>query len=103
MKMQPVNVMGSLYSEGGLRFGGFQSEDFLDATKDLEVVHPGAREEIIAEAHYLVHWLNRFPEIAFVFGMLFAHSISAGAWLLVMASLAELARFYLFFPSPTIS
>lgn len=58
MKMQAIDSFGSLYSAAGLRFGGFQTEQFFEATEELENIRSGVREEIIAEAHCLVYWLH---------------------------------------------
>ncbi len=88
--------MGSLYSEGGLRFGGFQIADFLEATEPLEEKRSGIREEIIAEAHYLVLWRDRFPEIAFFFGIILYQSLWVALLLFVAAFILEIIRFYIF-------
>lgn len=103
MKMEPRDVMGSLYSAGGLRFGGFQTADFLDATEPLEEKLPGIRERIVAEAHYLVFWLHKFPEIAFFFGIILYKSLSIALLLFVGAFALEIIRFYIFGASPFLS
>lgn len=95
--------MGSLYSSRGLRFGGFQTAEFLEVTDDIEELRPGVREEIIAEAHYLVYWLHRFPEIAFFFGTLFSLSLLVGSICFVGAFLLETFRFHTFGASPFVS
>lgn len=117
MKMELRDISGSLYSSPhpsgkvvGIWFGGFQTADFLDATESLEEKRPGAREEIIAEAHYLVLWLHEFPNIGFLFGiilgtgldnylisLLLALLISAGCYMI------ESIRFYMFGASPLLS
>lgn len=96
MKMEPRDVMGSLYSEGGLRFGGFQTADFLSATEPLEEKRHGIRGEIIAEAHYLVFWLHKFPEIAFFFGIILYKSLWVALLLFAIAFFLEIIRFYIF-------
>lgn len=103
MKMQPVDTMGSLYSSAGLRFGGFQTSQFMELTEDLEELRPGVREEIVAEAHYLAFWLHRFPEIAFFFGTLFSRSLLVGSLCFVGAFLLEIFRFYILGASPFVS
>lgn len=96
MRMKPKDVMGSLYSEGGLRFGGFQTSEFLVATEPLEEKRHGVREEIVAEAHYLVSWLHKFPEIAFFFGIILYRSVWVALLFFVIAFLLEIIRFYIF-------
>lgn len=96
MEMRPVDVEGILYSQAGLRFGGFQTCDFFDATEPLEEKRPGIRQKIVAEAHYLVYWLHKFPEIAFFFGVVYFKSIWIGFLLFVCAFLVEIIRFYIF-------
>ena len=103
MRMKPLDVMGSLYSSGGLRFGGFQTPDYLDATEPLEEKQPGIREKIIAEAHYIVYWLHRFPEICFFLGIILYRSISLGLLLFAAAYILEVVRFYAFGPSILLS
>ena len=103
MKMEPRDVMGSLYSEGGLRFGGFQTANFLDATESLEGKSPGIRGKIVAEAYYLVFWLHRFPEIAFFFGITLYKSLWTALALFVVAFIFEIIRFYVFGASPFLS
>jgi hypothetical protein len=103
MKMEPRGVMGSLYSEGGLRFGGFQTTDFLDATEALEEKSPGIRGKIVAEAHYIVSWLHKFPEIAFFFGIILYKSLWIALLLFVVAFILEIIRFYIFGSSPFLS
>jgi hypothetical protein len=96
MKMKPRDVMGSLYSESGLRFGGFQTGNFLNATEPLEEKSPGIREKIVAEAHYLVFWLHKFPEIGFFFGIILYKSLWIALLLFVGAFVLEIIRFYIF-------
>ena len=103
MKMEPRDVMGSLYSEGGLRFGGFQTTDFLDATEPLEEKSLGIREKIVAESHYLAFWLHKFPEIAFFFGIILYKSLWIALLLFVVAFILEIIRFYIFGSSPFLS
>ena len=96
MKMEPRDVMGSLYSEGGLRFGGFRTTDFLNATEPLEEKSPGIREKIVAEAHYLVCWLREFPAIGFFFGIILYKSLWIALLLFVGAFVLEIIRVYIF-------
>ena len=108
MKMKLTDASGSLYSSPkpgvvGIWFGGFKTADFFDATEALEEKRPGAREEIIAEAHYLVFWLHRFPEIGFFFGVAFFNSLLVGLLLLGVAFIFEYVRFYMFGASLLIS
>jgi len=93
----PLNdVMGSLYSGGGLRFGGFQTGDFLEATETLEKKQLGIREKIIGEAHYLVFWLHKFPEIAFFLGIIFYKNLWTASLLFIATFVFEFIRFYMF-------
>lgn len=103
MRMQPVDRMGALYSSDGLRFGGFQTAQFFEMTDDLEDIRPGVREEIVAEAHYLVHWLHVFPEIGFFLGTIISKSLLVGFICFVVAYILEIIRFYTLRASPVIS
>jgi len=99
MKMKPIDAYGCLYSSGGLRFGGFQTSDFIESTQILEFMRPGIREEIIGEAHYLACWLHRFPEIGFILSLLFFKSIFLSAITFMLFYLLEYLRFYIVGPS----
>jgi len=102
--VMPFNdVMGNLYSAAGLRFGGFQTAQFLELTEDMKKIRPGVREKIIAEAHYLGVWLHNFPEIAFFFGILFSRSLLIGFLCFVGAFFLEIFRFYTFGASLLVS
>lgn len=105
MKMQPMDVMGSIYSSGGLRFGGFRTSQFNEMTSELENSRPGVREEIMAEAHYLTYWLYRFPEIAFFIGALLYESLLAGCLCFIGGYIYQIFRFYtpFFRASPLVS
>jgi len=103
MKMKPIDVMGSLYSKGGLRFGGFQTQQFLEVTEDIEELRPGVREEIVAEADSLIRWQHRFPEIAFLLGTVMTGSLLIGFLSFLGAYLIEILRFYTFGASPVLS
>jgi hypothetical protein len=103
MKMEPVDVSGILYSSRGLRFGGFRTEEFLEETSDLENVRPGARRAIVGEAHYLATWLHCFPEVAFLVGAITFSSLAYASAFFVLAFLLEIARFYAFGASRTLS
>ena len=97
--MHPSDVMGCLYSQKGLRFGGFQTSEFISVTEPLESARPGVREEIVAEAHYLVHWLFNFSEIAFLSGMLIYKSVYIALLSFLAAFIIEIIRFYSIGPS----
>ena len=108
MKMKLADASGSLYSSPkpgvvGIWFGGFKTADFFDETEALEEKRPGVREEIIAEAHYLVFWLHRVPEIGFFFGVAFSNSLLVGLLLLGVAFIFEYVRFYMFGASLLLS
>lgn len=103
MRMPFNDVMGNLYSGGGLRFGGFQTSDFLGATEPLEEKKPGVKDAIVAEAHYLVSWLHNFPEIAFFWGIVLCKSLWVALFLFVLAFILEIIRFYIFGASPLLS
>lgn len=96
LEMPFNDVMGSLHSMMGLRFGGFQTSDFLESTEPLEKKQPGIREKIIGEAHYLVQCLHNFPEIAFFFGIVFYKSLWVALLLFVIVFILEIIRFYVF-------
>jgi len=96
MKMSFNDIAGSLYSGAGLRFGGFQTAEFLSLTDDIERMRPGVRNEIIAEADCLAVWPHRFPEIAFFLGALFTKSLLAGCICFIVAVIVETFRFYYF-------
>lgn len=102
--IMPFNdIMGNLYSSGGLNFIGFQTSDFLGVTEPLEEKRHGVRAEIVAEAHYLVFWLHKFPEVAFFFGVVLYKSLLVASLLFTLAFLFEIIRFYLFGASPVLS
>lgn len=101
--MQPVDVQGVIYSSGGLRFGGFPTGRFLELTEDLEEIAPGVRDKIIAEAHYLAFWLHRFPELAFLIGILYSQSLIFGFILFIVAFGLEMFRFRIFGADPFVS
>lgn len=98
MKMQPLDVLGVLYSSPrpgvtGLRFG-WKTNDFFAWTQDMEEFRAGIREEIVAEAHHLALWIHRFPEIAFLIGTLWTRSLLIGLLCFIGANLLEIFRFY---------
>ena len=103
MKVRPVDVKGAIYSGKGLRFGGFTTAEFLELTERLEFVRPGAREEVIAEAHYLLYWLHRFPEIVFILTLAGSRSLLLSSAGFIGAYLIEYIRFYTFGPSRLLS
>jgi hypothetical protein len=96
MEMPFNDVKGSLYSGGGLRFGGFQTSQFLDVTEPLETKLPGIREKVVGEAHYLAFWLHKFPEIAFFFGIILYKSLWIAFLFFIGAFILEIIRFYIF-------
>ncbi|HJZ04471.1 MAG TPA: hypothetical protein VJ327_01250 [Patescibacteria group bacterium] len=66
--MEIKDVMGTLYSSSGLRFGGIQTEEFLDLTEPLLKKDPEVREKILEEAHHYINFiLSAGPEILFTF------------------------------------
>jgi hypothetical protein len=101
LRMPSVSIDGILYSARGLSFG-WETRDFLYWTSEWEEKRPGAREEIIAEAHHLAAWPNRFAELAFLVGTLYANlflqnallSIIVGLTCLLTAFHLEVIRFY---------
>jgi len=101
--MAALDVQGSLYSARGLRFGGFQTAQFMTVTADLEARQSGIRAEIVAEAHHLVNWLHRFPEITFLVGAVATRSILLGLLCSFGGYVFEIARFYLLGSSPLLS
>jgi len=101
--MKLVDISGNLYSSKGLKFGGFQTSNFIEVTEKLEEIKPGIIEEIIAEAHYLIFWLYRFPEIAFFLGIVFFKSILVALLLFSLAFILEIIRFYIFGTSVIIA
>ena len=108
MKMKLRDLSGNLYSSPkpgvvGIRFDGFKTASFFDATEALEEKRSGVREEIIAEAHYLVFWFHRLPEIGFFFGVVFSNSLLIGLLLLGVAVIFEYVRFYMFGASLLLS
>jgi hypothetical protein len=101
--MEPVDIAGSLYDEKGLSFGGFRTSVFFEVTEGISIKKLGIRERIIAEAHYLVYWLNNFPEIIFLIGIIFFKSLWVGLFLFTMGFIFEKIRFYFFGASPLVS
>lgn len=100
-KIQFKDVDGVVYSllgddSLGVRFSDFQTAQFLELTEDIEKLQEGVRDKIVAEAHYLVSWLHRFPEIAFLFGIFFSHSSLIGFYYFIAAFLIEIFRFRVF-------
>lgn len=103
MRMSFRDVLGSIYSRKGLRFGGFQTIEFIAVTEELEVLRPGVREEVVAEAHYLACWIDRFPEIAFYVAFLESRSLLLALLISACAYVCEFIRFYLLGPSLFLS
>lgn len=101
LKMPSVSVDGVLYSARGLSFG-WEAKDFLYWTSEWEEKRPGAREEIIAEAHHLALWPHRFSEAAFFVGTLYANLFLQNTFLTIVVGLTcfvaafhlEVIRFY---------
>ncbi len=105
--MQFIDVSGIAYSSPrkgavGLRLG-WPIKEFTRWTDDLEALRPGTREEIIAEAHYLINWRHRFAEMAFFFGSLWTHSSLVGLLCLAAALPLEDLRFTVFGASRFLS
>ena len=103
MRMKPVDVAGSVYSSGGLRFGGFQTFDFLLATENLEKLCSGVIQEIVAEAHYLAFWQHRFPDFVFLLSAWWTRSAGLALLLAALGYCLELLRFFLLGPSRMIA
>ena len=103
MSMPFNDFMGSIFSAFGLKFGGYQTSQFLELTEDIEKLRPGVRDKIVAEAHYLVNWEDRFPEVGFFLGTLISRSLLIGSLCFVGAYLLEILRFYTFGASPFVS
>lgn len=108
MKLTDPSGRGSLYSSPrpgvvGVWFGGWTEATFFHATEALEEKRPGVSEEIVAEAHYLVLWLHRFPQIGFFCGVVFFKSLSASFILFSVAFIFEYIRFYTFGASLLLS
>ena len=95
MRMEPVDQGGTLYSSGGLRFGGFQSDDFIRDTEVLETVRPGVRSEIVGYAHYFVFWPHRFADLLFILSALWLGSAVAALVVSTIGYGLEILRFYL--------
>jgi len=94
MRMEPVDIEGTLYSSGGLRFGGFQSDDFIRDTEVLETIRPGVRNEIVGYAHYFVFWPHRFADLLFIFSALWLGSAVAALVVSTTGYWLEILRFY---------
>ncbi len=103
MKMGHRDVGGSLYSTDGLRFGGYDTHLFLAVTAPLVRKNPEVRERIVAEAHYLRFWSDRFAEIGFALGIIVYRSWWAATALFALAHALEITRFWLFGASPQLS
>ena len=101
VRMPSDSVDGVLHSARGLRFE-WKTKEFLRWTSECEERKPGAREEIIAEAHHLAVWPHHVAEIAFFIGTLYANlffqnrliSIVLGFVCLIAAFHLEVIRFY---------
>ncbi|MYG40407.1 MAG: hypothetical protein F4201_06310 [Nitrospira sp. SB0677_bin_15] len=108
MKLTDPSGRGSLYSSPrpgvvGVWFCGWTEANFVNATEALEEKRPGVNEEIVAEAHYLVLWLHRLPQIGFFCGVIFFNSLLAGLLLFGVAFILEYMRFYMFGASLLLS
>ncbi len=98
--MKAIDIQGSLYSSAGLRFGGFPTQQFLEATEQLEYIKPGTRDQIIKEAHFTVQWLHKFPEVGFLIGVLWTKSILLALLIALGCYIFELFRAGFVFNSP---
>lgn len=101
MKMAFHDQLGTLYSGDGitvvgLRFGGFQTSQFTNATETLESRRPGVRKEIIAEAYYLAMWQYKICEIGFYVGLVCYASLKVAFAFFFLAFFLEVIRLYLF-------
>jgi len=101
MKMAFHDQLGTLYSGDGisvvgLRFGGFQTSQFIDTTEPLERKRPGVSREVIAEAHYLAMWPYKICEIGFYIGLVCYTSLQVAFAFFFLAFFLEVIRFYLF-------
>ena len=90
--MKAIDIQGSLYSSAGLRLGGFPTQQFLEATEQLEQTRPGTRDRIIKEAHFTVKWLHAFPEIGFLIGVLWTKSVLLALIIALGCYIFELVR-----------
>lgn len=100
-KIQFKDVNGVVYSllgddSLGVRFSDFQTAQFLELTEDIEKLQEGVRDKIVAEAHYLASWLHRFPEVAFLLGVFYSHSVLIGFYCFIAAFLIEIFRLRVF-------
>jgi hypothetical protein len=93
-RAEPVDVMGTLYSSDGLRFGGYRTQDFLDATEELEATRQGVRGEIVTEAKYCAVWLRAFAELCFLGAAVSLESLILGSGALALGYTVELVRCY---------
>ena len=92
--VEPVDVMGTLYSSDGLRFGGYRTQDFLAATEELEAARPGVRSEIVTDGKYCAVWIRAFAELCFLVAAVSLHSLIFGCGALALGYAVELVRCY---------
>lgn len=92
MFMKPVDTAGILYSQEGLRFGGYPTDQFMEFTESMEEVRPWVRDEIVGEAHHQVIWLHVFAELGFLAGIVFFHSLVHAIVLLITCYFIEYHR-----------
>lgn len=103
MFMKPVDTAGILFSQEGLRFGGYPTDQFMEITAPMEEVRPWVRDEIVGEAHHQVIWLHVFAELGFLSGILFFHSLIHAVVLMVACYLIEYFRVLSSGVSPVLS
>jgi hypothetical protein len=102
MMMNGADVMGTFYSEKGLRFGGIPTSEFFMATSALEELRPGSQQEIIARAHWLLEWRDVVVQIAFLSVLLASKSLLAAAAATLACACIEVVRFCYFGSFPFI-
>jgi len=95
MKMKYGDQLGSLYSQEGLRFGGFMTSEFINSTEDIETKYPNSREQIIAEAHYQVFWRAFFADIVFLSSLILTQSLLLAILFFIGAYTLETIRLYI--------
>ncbi|QOJ29706.1 MAG: hypothetical protein HRU80_12820 [Ignavibacteriales bacterium] len=90
-----VPNINELLSRTGYKFGNSYSlQQFLDETKELYAKSPTIREKILGEAYYLIFWVQRAPEIGFLFGIMYYESILIAVLYSALIFMAEFFRFY---------
>jgi len=84
-----------LISRTGYQFSNSYSlQQFLEETEELYSQSPTVREKILGEAFYLIFWVQRAPEIGFLFGIMYYNSILMAVLYSALIFMAEFFRFY---------